>query len=108
MTQSASRSPASKAALIVVCGEVRGVGFRRFVWRLAKQLGLKGYVENVAGEECVRVYVEGDAAKLEEFSHRILAAKKVYDITRVEVAERAYTGRYGDFVIIRCAGEEEV
>jgi len=107
MAQSASRSPASKAALVVVCGEVKGIGFRRFIWRLAKQLGLKGYVENVAGEDCVRAYVEGDAAKLEEFVYKISAARRVYGIARVEVVERAYTGRYSDFVIIRCIGEKE-
>jgi acylphosphatase len=97
-----------RAALIKVCGEVKGVGFRRFVWRLAKQLGLKGYVENAPGKDCVRVYAEGDGERLEELVRRIDAAKKVYCIASVEVTEQAYTGRFSDFVIVKCLGEEEV
>ncbi len=50
-------------------GAVQGVGFRPFVYRLATQLGLSGWVLNdVRG---VEVEVEGDAASLDAFRTRL-------------------------------------
>ena len=52
-------------------GAVQGVGFRPFVYRLATELGLAGWVLNdVRG---VEVEVEGAAASLEEFRARLEA-----------------------------------
>ena len=50
-------------------GAVQGVGFRPFVYRLATQLGLSGWVLNdVRG---VEVEVEGDASSLDAFRTRL-------------------------------------
>jgi len=105
MTRGAISNSTNRAAFITVYGEVKSVGFRRLIWRLAKTLDLKGYVENVPGEDCVKVYVEGHAERLEEFLSRISAASKIYGITKVEVRERACTSNYSDFIIVGCAGE---
>jgi len=48
-----------RAARIVVFGVVQGVGFRPFVFRLARRLGLKGWVKN-AGYG-VEIHLEGPA-----------------------------------------------
>jgi len=106
MSQNESFGSTNSAMLITVYGEVKNVGFRRFVWRLAKTLNLKGYVENVLNEDCVRMYVEGCAEKLEELLSRISTAGKAYGITKMEVKEQIYTGKYSDFIIVRCVGEE--
>jgi hydrogenase maturation protein HypF len=50
---------------IVVRGTVQGVGFRPFVYRLATQMGLTGWVNNTA--RGVHVEVEGPPATLDEF-----------------------------------------
>ena len=58
------------AALRVrVRGVVQGVGFRPFLYRLARELGLCGWVLN--GEEGVEVHVEGEAGALASFLDRI-------------------------------------
>ncbi len=52
-----------------VRGKVQGVGFRPFVYRLAVDLGLKGWVRNaIAG---VQIEVEGDPAVLAVFCQRL-------------------------------------
>ncbi|MBK6404241.1 MAG: carbamoyltransferase HypF [Holophagales bacterium] len=56
---------------VEVTGAVQGVGFRPFVFRLATQLGLSGWVLNdVRG---VEVEVEGDASSLDAFRTRLEA-----------------------------------
>jgi len=97
----------NKALLLTLCGEVKGVGFRRYVWRIAKTLNLKGYVENVPGKDCVNIYVEGDKSLIDEFVNRI-KMNKVYRIDYVETQEKTYTGIYNDFIIIKCVGEEDL
>lgn len=57
----------AERAQIAVKGVVQGVGFRPFVYGLAKSLGLAGYVSNNAGG--VHIDIEGDAVP--EFIRRL-------------------------------------
>jgi hydrogenase maturation protein HypF len=50
---------------VEVLGQVQGVGFRPFVFRLARGLGLQGEVHNQS--DGVAITVQGPAAKLEDF-----------------------------------------
>lgn len=50
-------------------GRVQGVGFRPFVWRLARQMGVAGSVRNAATGALVEA--EGPAALVQEFLHEI-------------------------------------
>jgi len=54
---------------VVVRGAVQGVGFRPFVWRLAQELHLTGWVTNTT--DGVHVEVEGDLAALTTFIDRL-------------------------------------
>ena len=54
---------------IEVRGIVQGVGFRPFVYRLANELGLAGWVRNDGGG--VTVEVEGSGAGIEDFVRRL-------------------------------------
>ena len=49
----------TKGTIIRVRGQVQGVGFRPFVWRVATELGIKGCVRNDA--EGVLIHAFGDA-----------------------------------------------
>lgn len=55
---------------IVVSGIVQGVGFRPFIYRLAKELGLKGYVVNLGGSS-VEIRLEGSRESIREFILRL-------------------------------------
>lgn len=58
---------------LVIRGAVQGVGFRPFIYRLAVELGLAGWVKN--SSQGVFIEVEGDRRTLEEFLLRIEAEK---------------------------------
>ena len=57
---------------LVVTGHVQAVGFRPFVYRLATQLGLSGWVRNRTGS--VEILVAGPAEDLARFEHDLLHA----------------------------------
>ncbi|MCW3033688.1 MAG: (NiFe) hydrogenase maturation protein HypF [Solirubrobacterales bacterium] len=75
-------------------GTVQGVGFRPFVYRLAGELELAGYVLN---DTCgVLVELEGEPAALAEFLDRLSPdAPALARIERVAVAAREPTGAAG-------------
>jgi len=83
-----------------VRGAVQGVGFRPFVYRLAAELGLTGWVRN--GLSGVEVAVEGDEARVSDFLHRLTGeAPAVAVIDDVEVVDDV--GGYEDFRILPSA-----
>ncbi len=60
---------AARAAALHVTGVVQGVGFRPFVYNLARGMDLRGWVLN--SSEGVFIHVEGDAAAVEGFFVRL-------------------------------------
>jgi len=54
---------------VQVRGQVQGVGFRPFVYRLAGELGLSGWVRNCGAG--VELEVQGSAEKVESMLHRL-------------------------------------
>jgi len=72
-------------------GVVQGVGFRPFVYRIARELGLAGWVRN--DERGVLVEVEGDSAAVDAFLARLEAdAPPLAAVERVTPSERLTTG----------------
>ncbi|MDT8450521.1 MAG: carbamoyltransferase HypF, partial [Wenzhouxiangellaceae bacterium] len=62
--------PDLNARRITIAGRVQGVGFRPFVYRLAHELELTGWVLNASG--VVEVEVQGTVDKLSEFARRVI------------------------------------
>jgi len=72
----------TQAVSIRVRGQVQGVGFRPFVWQLAREFGLRGRVWN----DPEGVGIEASGARLEEFVAAISArAPKLARVDAVEV-----------------------
>lgn len=62
--------PLTRRKRFILSGRVQGVGFRPFVYRLASEFALSGFVRN--GPEGVNVEVQGEAERLEAFSEALL------------------------------------
>jgi hydrogenase maturation protein HypF len=58
----------AKAVHLQVRGVVQGVGFRPFVYRVAVQCGLRGYVTNTPGS--VTIHLEGEPGAIRRFRER--------------------------------------
>ena len=69
--QKPDRTPSLRTARrLTITGQVQGVGFRPFVYRLAHQYGINGWVQNRRGE--VRIYAEAPARLIDKFLHSLL------------------------------------
>ncbi len=82
---------------IHIRGTVQGVGFRPFVYRLAGEMKLKGYVRNEPGG--VEIHIEGDASPA-NFLRRLRSEAPPH--ARIDGIETSGAGEQGlkDFVII--------
>ena len=83
---------------------MQGVGFRPFVYQLARSLGLGGWVRNTSGG--VIIETEGEQERLDDFL-RLLREKAppASDITAVSAHTMPPIGER-DFAILTSAGEE--
>ncbi|MDZ4121679.1 MAG: Sua5/YciO/YrdC/YwlC family protein, partial [Candidatus Cloacimonadaceae bacterium] len=82
---------------IKICGIVQGVGFRPFIYKLAKHYDLKGYVLN--SSEGVEIEVEGKQDKLELFVDSIKQQHpRAAQIERCDISIKPHRG-YDAFVI---------
>jgi hydrogenase maturation protein HypF len=87
----------ARLARIGVRGVVQGVGFRPFIYRLAREHELKGWVRNTSGN--VEIEVEGDESRLNRFLEAIKSqAPPMSRIEAIEVSFDAPRG-YSDFRI---------
>lgn len=80
-----------------ITGLVQGVGFRPYVWRLARDLGLRGWVLNDA--EGVQAHVQGGEGALAAFARRLpLEAPPLARIDAV-TARPVPPGAFAEFAI---------
>ena len=87
------------AKKIAVNGIVQGVGFRPFVYNLARQYELKGEVANTSSG--VSIHIEGPAERI-RFFERDLAEKIPPLAFVVEISSRAESvKKYADFKIVK-------
>jgi acylphosphatase len=68
----------------VVSGHVQGVGFRRFVQRKARDLGLSGYAANLPDGR-VEVLADGDAAALGHLERWLQRGPPLARVANVQV-----------------------
>jgi hydrogenase maturation protein HypF len=90
----------STARRWLLAGHVQGVGFRPFVFRLARRHGLAGWVQNQRGQ--VEVVAEGAAGALEAFGRDLLREAPPLARPRVLASEPVTPGG-GDRFEIRAS-----
>jgi len=89
---------------LIVKGIVQGVGFRPFVYRLAKSMGLKGYVKNT-GDGTVEILIDRN---VDEFVERLKSEKPpIAYIESVRIEEIEDETDFTDFVIEKSGGKRK-
>jgi len=79
---------------LIFKGIVQGVGFRPTIYRVAKELGLKGYVLNKGSE--VEVVIDRDPDKfISQVKKQLPSIAKITDIILEE-----YSRKFDDFCIV--------
>ncbi len=92
------------AITIQVNGIVQGVGFRPFVYQLAKKMGLTGWVANTASG--VTIHAEGPAGQLDRFIESLQVRKPVLaHIVSID-ARASETAGYNQFDITKSRGAD--
>jgi acylphosphatase len=89
-----------------ISGHVQKSGYRAKVIDIAKSLGIRGYVKNLADGR-VKVIAEGEDSDLEEFARALMIKNTLIDVTGVDVNYSAPSGEYDDFEKIVGEGETD-
>lgn len=77
-------------------GKVQGVGFRFFATRVARRLGLKGFIENLR-DGTVEAQVEGEAKAIDEWITEIKEGPRYAEVTSIDQQKKDFTGQLKDF-----------
>jgi len=64
-------APSIAGRSLVIEGQVQGVGFRPFTYRLAHRYGLKGWVKNNIGR--IEIYIKGSQASVDKFCTALIS-----------------------------------
>jgi acylphosphatase len=101
MTEMAEKDEMADVAHLsaTVYGRVQGVFFRYFVRDVARRLGLKGYVRNLASGDAVEVQAEGEKRQLNKLLGQLKVGPPGARVERVEVKRANYSGRFDDFSV---------
>jgi len=84
---------------VTVYGHVKGVYYRAFTSRLAKSLGLRGYVRNVPQTNTVEISAEGPKEKLEELVSQLEVGPPESLVEHMDIKWSAFTGQFSIFEI---------
>lgn len=74
------------ALFIKIYGHVQGVGFRYFTYKIAKRMGINGYVRN-AEDGSVEIHAQGNENILREFVNQVSRGPISAIVTNVEYKE---------------------
>jgi acylphosphatase len=95
-------------AKILVEGDVQRVGYRDFVQKVARRLGVKGYVENL-DDGNVQIVCEADGLTLKRFVEGIKVREELIMVEKVTITVRSKaSGEFDSFKIKRGEIGEEL
>lgn len=82
------------ARLYVISGRVQGVGFRSFAQRAAREIGLTGWVRNLANGD-VEAHANGSPRQLDDFDGRLHIGPPWCEVRSVTATEAAVSDATG-------------
>jgi acylphosphatase len=89
---------AVEAKLIVVHGDVQGVGFRYFVQRVANRLGITGNVRNCP-DSTVEIIAQAESDRMADFIREVQRGPRLARVDRLEIEEIPPRGNHAAFLI---------
>lgn len=84
---------------VIIHGKVQGIGYRAFVQRYAKMLGLKGYVRNLPDNKVEAVFV-GNKEDIETILEIMKSSHPLAKVTKIEMEKLNIEANFSDFEII--------
>ena len=87
---------AKEQRFIRIHGKVQGVGYRFFATRVARKLGLKGWIQNNR-DGSVEAMVEGEKSAIDEWVEELKEGPRYAEVTRIDQESKDVTGRLPDF-----------
>lgn len=88
----------SVRAEIIAKGLVQGVGFRFYVYRHARTLGLKGYTQNLYNGDLLTV-VEGEKGLIEDLYNKIKVGPAYADVRHASIIWHEFKNEFKNFEI---------
>lgn len=82
------------ARLFVISGRVQGVGFRAFAQRAAQEIGVTGWVRNLANGD-VEAHANGSLAQLDAFDARLRTGPPWCEVRNVSASDAAVSDATG-------------
>jgi len=84
---------------VLVYGRVQGIGYRNFVKRYAKMLGLKGYVRNLPENRVEAVFC-GDKSDIEKMIEIMKKNHPLAEVKDIKIEKIDTETNFSDFHII--------
>lgn len=82
--------------ILRIHGKVQGVGYRFFATRVARRLGLKGWIKNNR-DGTVEAAVEGDSKVIDQWIKELKEGPRYAEVTSIDQDRREATGQFGEF-----------
>lgn len=82
--------------LLRIHGKVQGVGYRFFATRVARRLGLKGWITNMR-DGTVEAAVEGEKETIDEWIEELKEGPRYAEVTNIDSESKEFSGRLPDF-----------
>jgi len=83
---------------IVIKGRVQGVGYRWFARQAAEELGICGYVKNLANGD-VEVVAEGETAVVDKFIEYLRQGPSFAHVVDIQVKQKDFIQSFNNFEV---------
>lgn len=83
---------------VIISGNVQGVGFRMFVFRKARELGVTGWVKNMFSGQ-IEAVLEGEEVAVDKLVEECQRGPILSKVHQTQVIPETPTGRFREFEI---------